>query len=329
MRRLKSAERLVETLFQRSGAPMLQAYRGYAEPGHLVLQGRVLSAVRRNAPDPDQSRWTNFKEMASLFFTSEVADVPVQAQNITARSNAEGYVTLKVPRPENAAGWLSVDAELAEAPDTRVAMPALVPKPEARFGVISDIDDTMMMTGAHSLARNLWTTFTGNALTRKIFPDSKSLIDRLSEQGRNPVYYVSSSPWNLHAFLDKVFARAGLVPGPMFLRDLGISDDSVVGASHRNHKGAAVETILAANPSLNFFLLGDTGQKDAQIYLDAVKRFPGRIRAVLLREPVARTNRSALEALLEIEALGVPTYRGRNFSDLPHRVLPEAAAPIR
>jgi phosphatidate phosphatase APP1 len=329
MRRLKSAERLIETLFQRSGAPMLQAYRGYADPNHLVLQGRVLSAVRRDAPDPDQSRWTNFKEMASLFFTSEVADVPVHAEGVTARSNAEGYVTLKLPRPTDAAGGLSVDAELAEAPDTRVAMPALVPKPEARFGVISDIDDTMMMTGAHSLARNLWTTFTGNALTRKVFPDSKALMDRLAEEGRNPVFYVSSSPWNLHAFLEKVFARAGLVPGPMFLRDLGISDDGVVGASHQNHKGAAVETILSANPGLEFFLLGDTGQKDAQVYLDTVKRFPGRIRAVLLREPVARTNRKALEALLEIEALGVPTYHGRNFSDLPVRVLPGVTGDIR
>ena len=326
MRRLKGAERLIETLFARSGAPMLQAYRGYAEPDHIVLLGRVLSAVRRDAPDPDQSRWTNFKEMASLFFTTEVADVPVVAEGRTASSNAEGYVTLKLPRSETATGWTSVEAQLSDAPETRTAMPALIPSRDARFGVISDIDDTMMMTGAQSLARNLWTTFTGNALTRRIFPDSKALMDRLSEAGRNPVFYVSSSPWNLHSFLDKVFARAGLVPGPMFLRDLGISDDSVVGASHRDHKGAAVETILAANPTLEFFLLGDTGQKDAQVYLDAVRRFPGRIRAVLLREPVARTNRAALEALLKIEALGVPTYHGRNFNDLPGRALPGVRA---
>ncbi|SHG72736.1 phosphatase domain-containing protein [Marivita hallyeonensis] len=325
MRRLKGAEHLIETLFQRSGAPILQPYRGYAEPGHLVLQGRVLSAVRRDAPDPDQSRWTNFKEMASLFFTSEVADVSVVAEDGIAQSNAEGYVTLRLPRPEQAQGWVTVDAELTDAPETRVPMPALVPHPEARFGVISDIDDTMMMTGAHSLARNLWTTFTGNALTRQIFPDSKTLMDRLSDHARNPVYYVSSSPWNLHSFLDKVFTRADLVAGPMFLRDLGISEDSVVGASHQDHKGAAVDTILAANPELTFFLLGDTGQKDAQVYRDAVKRHPDRIQAVLLREPVARSKRAALEALLEIEAMGVPTYHGRNFSDLPDRVLPGVA----
>ncbi|MFP7570948.1 App1 family protein [Marivita sp. S2033] len=321
MKRLKFAETLVEAVFRRDGPPMLQPYRGYAEPDQLILQGRVVSAVRRAAPEPDQSRWTNFKEMVSLFFTTEVADVPVTAEGVTTRSNAEGYVTLAVPRAKDTEGWVTVEAHLANARIEPVQMPVLVPPRDARFGVISDIDDTMMHTGAQSLLRNLWTTFTGNALTRQIYPDSKALIDRLSDAGRNPVYYVSSSPWNLHSFLDKVFARVGLVQGPMFLRDLGISDHGVVGASHQNHKGAAVATILAANPDLGFYLLGDTGQKDAQVYLDAVQRFPGRIRAVLLRQPTRSVNPDAKDALSKIEQLGVPTYHGPDFKDLPARVL--------
>ncbi len=56
-----------------------------------------------------------------------------------------------------------------------------------------DIDDTMMQTGAYSLARNLWTTFTGSALTRDVFPDAVALMTRLHD-GMNPVFYVSSAP---------------------------------------------------------------------------------------------------------------------------------------
>ncbi len=318
----KKTENFIEAVLRREGPPLLVPYRGYAEPDALVLQGRVVSAVRRAAPDPDQSRWVNFKQMVALFLTSEVADVEVRAGGETARTNAEGYVTLRLPRPEGAEGWLEYEGDIVGADDPKQQMKVLVPRRDARFGVISDVDDTMLQTGAHNLARNLWTTFTGNALSRRIFPDSKALMDRLHEDGRNPVFYVSSSPWNLYAFLGKVFDRFDLTRGPMFLRDLGVSEKSVVGASHHDHKGAAVDTILNANPDLQFYLLGDTGQKDAGVYRDAVKRHPGRVRAVMLREPVKGSARDSLAALLEIEAMGVPTYYGRSFADLPERVLP-------
>ena len=317
----RRAEALVERLVRRDGPPVLQPYAGYAEPEALVLQGRVLSSMTRGEPDADQSRWRNVKEMAAMFLTSEVADVPVEAAGTVARSDAEGYVTLRVERPRGATGWQSVPAAIVGASGGAVAMPVLIPRSDADFGVISDIDDTMMQTGSHNLLRNLWTTFTGNALTRRIFPDALALMRRLGAGGRNPVFYVSSSPWNLYDFLCKVFDRAGLPDGPMFLRDLGLSDRGTIGPSHRDHKGKAARAILNANPDLPFFLLGDTGQKDSVIYRDLVRDFPGRIRAVILREPVAGSARASLSAILETERLGVPTWHGRSFAALPRRVL--------
>lgn len=318
----KRGELLIERMFRVEGAPVLTAYMGYAEPDHLVLQGRVLSSVRRGAPDPEQSRWTNFKQMVALFITSEVADVSVTCDGITATSNAEGYVTLRVPRRGGDSGVVTRTARIEGQSDT-VQMPAVVPDSSATFGVISDIDDTMMHTGAYNLARNLWTTFTGNALTRRVFDDAKALMDRLHDGGRNPVFYVSSSPWNLHAFLTRVFERFDLPVGPKFLRDLGVSDTSLVGASHLDHKSAAVDRILEANPKLSFVLLGDTGQKDAKVYHAAAKRHPDRIKAVILREPVQGSAKDSIQSLLATERLGIPTHHARNFNDLPDRVMPD------
>lgn len=318
----RGIEGLIERMIRSDAPPMLKPYRGWAEPGGLVLQGRVVSAVRRAAPEADQTRWVNFKQMVALFLTSEVKGVPVQAEGVTALSDAEGYVELHLPRRAEQAGWLHLQARIAGSGDAPVPMPVLVPQPGARFGVISDIDDTMMQTGAHSLLRNLWTTFTGNALTRQVYGDAVSVMRRLSEGGRNPVFYVSSSPWNLFAFLDKIFARAGLVPGPMFLRDLGVSQRGLVGASHGDHKGAAIDTILNANPGLCFWLFGDTGQKDAVVYRDAVRRHPGRIGGVVLREAAGRLAAPTRAAVAEIEAAGVPAAVVASFDDLEPRVLP-------
>jgi len=116
--------------------------------------------------------------------------------------------------------------------DSRADLTTLLPAPNAEFGIISDIDDTLIKTEAWSLSRNLWNSLTGNAHSRYVFPDAIELIQTLHKQ-INPVFYVSSSPWNLHGFLTEIFDRAGLVRGPKFLRILGISESKFITGKRR------------------------------------------------------------------------------------------------
>lgn len=279
----------------------------------------MLTALRRTHPEPESSRWQNLKQMAGLFLTDEVAGVAAVApsQGVQETSDPEGYLWIEVPRGEMGPGWHEVAVEIAGRPGTRTGFPVLVPAEDARLGVITDIDDTMMETGAYSLLRNLWTTFTGSALTRKVFPDSVVLIDHLSRHGRNPVYYVSSSPWNLHAFLDKVFSRAGLVAGPMFLRDLGFRAGEAGGTGHMGHKSAAIDRVMAANPGLPFVLIGDTGQADAHVYLEACRRHGGRVSAVVLRQPGPGPDAESRRALAMIRSMGVAVVTGTDLAHAP------------
>ena len=316
-------ERAFDRVFQREApdAPVLDTYRGYGTPNGLVMRGRVLASLRRTTPDPGQSKLQNLREMASLFLTREVADMRVVAveSGASALSDEEGYVTLEVPGTY-APGWHDVALEIEGVPDSRVSARALVPSDEARLGIVSDIDDTMMQTGAYSLAKNLWTTFTGSATSRRVFPDAIVLMDHLSAHGRNPVFFVSSSPWNLHSFLEKVFGRAGLVAGPLFLRDLGISEDQFITRGHDNHKGGSIDTILKANPDLPFVLIGDTRQHDAEIYLEACHRHGGRIVAVILREPGSGADEASRVAMAAMRRLGVIVAHGADFSDVASKL---------
>lgn len=308
LRLARRIEPWLERIGARPGAdPVLEPYVGFASPEGVVLRGRVLTHLRRATPDPRQSRWVNLRQMVSLFLTDEVAGVEVRAQGATARSDGEGFVDLIVPaRP---GPWAQVEVEIAGAPDTRTTFPARVPGPEARWLVISDIDDTVIKTGAHSLARNLWTTFTGSALTRSVHADAGQLLRAMARGDRNPVFYVSSSPWNLHGFLVDLLAHHDLPRGPMFLRDLGVSRTGI-GASHLDHKGAAIDATLAASPDLDCWLVGDSGQYDAQVYRDAVLRHAGRVRGVALREPQPGAGADDAQAIAAIEAAGVPCFHG-------------------
>lgn len=301
----------------RPDAGVLEPYVGYSTPDTVVARGRVLVTLRGRVARPGQGRLANVRQMVARFFTREVSGARVIANGTSAAAQAdrEGYFVLQIRRSPAQSGWIDVEAELAGRPETRVPLPVAVTSPTASVGVISDIDDTIMRTGAYSLALNLWTTLTGNSLTREVFADAVRLVARL-HAGRNPVFYVSSSPWNLHDFLEQVFARAGLVRGPLFLRDLGIGRDQLVTRGHADHKATAIDTILAANPDLRFVLIGDTGQKDAQIYLDAARRHPGRVRRIILRRAKRRSPPGESDHAVAAAASGIPVSIGPTFGSL-------------
>jgi phosphatidate phosphatase APP1 len=295
-----------------------------------VARGRVLVSRRDRTPRPDQRRLINFWHLVMRFFTREVPGATIRAcdTTISAVSDEEGYFTLLLPGRPTGRGWTEIVAEIEARPDGRTGLPVSVTSPNATFGIISDIDDTVMHTGAYSLALNLWTTLTGNSLTREIFPDAVALMERLHD-GRNPVFYVSSSPWNLHDFLEQVFHRAGLVRGPLFLRDLGIAKDQLVTNSHGSHKGSAIDTIFSANPELPFVLIGDTGQHDAEVYLRAAKRHPGRVRRIILRAPGPGADERDKRFAAEAAALGVDVSVGRDYRTLIRIHPGENAQPDR
>ncbi|MGR3468151.1 MAG: phosphatase domain-containing protein [Shimia sp.] len=311
-------ERGLERIGRKPGPPVLDPYVGYATPEGWVVRGRVLTHLKRAEYREGQSRWRNARQMLSLFITDEVEDVPVRFGATVTRSDAEGYIAVTLPPQTAEHGWghvlgLPGAPEEDDADRTPARFPVRVPGPEAARMVISDIDDTVIETGAHSLRRNLWTTFTGAGPTRHVHADARALMARLTEGG-HPVYYVSSSPWNMHHFLQTLFESRQVPQGPMFLRDLGLSGSGGIGESHLDHKSQAIDTILAAQPRLPAILLGDSGQKDAKVYLAAIERHPGRIEAVALREPAEGVGRDDAAAFARIEALGVPCYHGATFA---------------
>ncbi len=313
-------ERLLDRVSQRRrsrAGSVIEPYYGLSTQQGTILRGRVLTRLRRSHPRPGQSRLRNLAGMIGLFLTREVANVRVATSDGAAEttSNEEGYFQLRLP-PLKASGAPRQQICLPDRPEEPpVDLPVYTLHAAAQFGVISDIDDTLLQTGAYSLWRNLWTSMTGNALTRHVFPDAVSLIERL-HAGINPVFYVSSSPWNMFHFLGEIFARHGLVAGPMFLRDLGISETQFITGTHGDHKGGAIDMILSACPDLDFVLVGDTGQHDADVYLDVISRHPGRITRVILRQPGPGPDRESVAAMRKIEAAGVSLHSAADYTGL-------------
>jgi phosphatidate phosphatase APP1 len=305
----------------RGGHYRVVPYAAHGTPERLHLVGRVLEGEPIPRASESDTAWRNLLHTLRRLETDEIPAARVRAsaggavQEVVA--DEEGYfrVTLEVSGPP-APGplWRPIELQLLDpvpAPgEGRAVGLALVPSPDARFGVISDIDDTVVKTDATRVLSMFRLVFLTNARTRLPFDGVtrfyRALAGGAGDAAPNPVFYVSSSPWSFHDLLREVFEVHGIPAGPLFLRDYGLSREVLFAPSHTQHKLEAIERILTIHPDLAFVLLGDSGQDDATIYREVVRRFPGRVRAVYIRD-VSRGGRDREVGALaeELRADGV------------------------
>ncbi len=316
-RLLAAAERAIDSAAHRARrrlnryTPTIVPYRGFGGPGGLRVWGRVLNPTRPRPSRPGDRWWHNARAMFRRFATIEVPfvelEIEVGGRVHAARTDEEGYFLLDLPAaPAGAADWVTAEVRVAGEDrkrygTIRAPAPVLVPGPSARFGVISDIDDTVVPTGATRLASMLKTTLFGNARTRTPFAGVASfyaaLVAGSGGGADNPVFYVSSSPWNLYDFLVEFMEVHGLPDGPILLRDLGIDEHQFVAGGHDEHKLAQIEAVLAANPQLPFVLVGDSGQRDPEIYAEVASRHGDRLEAIYVRDAGMEARRAEVRAI--------------------------------
>lgn len=311
---------LKRRLDDRGDAPLyIAAYRSFGTHTRLALSGRVLAEPGLRAASPDDSAWRNLANMVRRFESDEVPGAQVLARlgslSQVATTDAEGFFTVELepaePLPADQL-WHAVELTLL-APqrpghdEVRAVGQMLAPPAGARFGVISDIDDTIIRTDATSLIGTFRSTILGNARTRLAFPGVSELYRALHGPASNPLFYVSSSPWNIYDLLADVFELHGIPAGPLLLRDWGLGEQVELAFKHGRHKLAAIARILETYPALPFILIGDSGQEDPEIYRETVRRYPGRILAIYIRDvtPDNAERAAAIRQLIaEVQADG-------------------------
>jgi phosphatidate phosphatase APP1 len=281
----------------------IHAYRGYGTDKRVRVRGRVLEDERIPASTERDTLWRNLLGTLRRFESDEIPGARVRVRFAGATqelvTDAEGYFdTWLAPREALHADalWHEVAIDLLAPRDPVHPSPSaigrvLVPPATARLGIISDLDDTVVQTGATD-ARSLFrSVFLTNARTRLPFPGVATLYRALQAgagalgtgEEKNPVFYVSSSPWNLYDVLSEFLAVREIPEGPLLLRDWGLSERELLPTSHASHKIEAIRDIIDLYPTLPFILIGDSGQEDPEIYREIVAHYPSRILAIYIR----------------------------------------------
>lgn len=296
-------------------------YQGHGTTRLVHVKGRVREQTGVASPLPSDSPVQNLVAMLRRFTATPVPGARVRLEvagtEVEVRSDADGYFRAAFqPELTLEPGWhdlsatLLADARSGRPPGEAQTSQVLVPALDASFGIVSDLDDTVIRSEITSPVRAVATMLFHNARTRAPFQGVAAFYRALqagpSGDANNPLFYVSSSPWNLYDLITAFLEIQGIPIGPLFLRAWGLDADALPGGGHSAHKSEIILGLLDSYPTLPFVLIGDSGQQDPEIYRDIVIARPGRILAVYIRD-VTRPARDVVVGAVaqQVRDLGV------------------------
>ena len=283
---------LTNTLFRRRGwQPRVVPYTGYGTTEWVRVLARVLLAPPRGA-EPVDTATTAARQQATRgwrrFLTTPIEDVEVEVElggrTYLLRTARGGYLDAVLPA-ELAPGWHEIAVRASDSRPTVVRACIIGPQPQ--LAIVSDIDDTVVVTHLPRPMIAAWNTFvlreSARTPVRGMAEFYRGILDR------HPgalVVYLSTGAWNVAPTLTRFLSRNGFPEGPLLLTDWGPTNSGWF-RSGRAHKQAVLRRLAREFPQVRWLLIGDDGQHDPQIYADFAREQPGHVAAVAIRQLTA------------------------------------------
>jgi len=327
-------KRLKEKLFhwiRLTNRPTVKVYYGYGGNGEIVVFGHVLKVSPLPRKRYRRNVWTNTFALIRLFMVKPIPEAKLrlkfQGETIEKSSERDGFFRFqwspsRMPGP----GWHKVEVYLAEGVVKKYygvvkgAGELFVPHVN-QYAIISDIDDTFLISHSTNFRKRLFVLLTENAYSRKPFDGVVKHYQALALAGTindepNPFFFVSSSEWNLYDYIREFSAKNQLPKGIYLLSQLKrLSEAWKTGQNRHATKFFRITRILEAFPAQDFILLGDDSQQDPVIYASVVEHFGSQIKAVYLRNVFHKNMTEVKAAIARIESAGIPVCHFKHSSD--------------
>lgn len=279
---------------------MIIPYRGYGTTTKLFLRGHVLDDRLLYESRHDDKRKKNFLAMMSRYVSEGIPDIRVEisfrGQEHVVVTDKDGLfeaeINLEAPAKQ---GWQKVTYQvLDEIVERQEPLEnegeVFINDQKNQFAIVSDVDDTILISHATQALKKLRLILTKNSKTRLPFVGVASFYKALQtgnpSDNCNPIFYVSSSEWNLYDFLEDFCDVRNIPKGPFLLQELKTSLWKLMksGGGTHSHKKDKVLHLMEVYPDQKFILIGDSGQRDAELYQSIAEQYPDRILSIYIRD---------------------------------------------
>lgn len=309
--------------------PILKLYRGYANEQELIVMGHVFKPTRTKDYDFKKKNFKNAGSVISMFRIKTHANADVYLEYGTAKIHTktlkDGYFKFCVPllEQEERYGWIDYKVSIIHENKTIVTEESYIRPQKGNLGIISDIDDTFLISYSLNPIKKLYILLFKNVDSRKVFEDVVPHYQALSAAGRNTkgeenaFFYVSSSEWNLYRFIERFTAIHKLPKAVLLLKDIktSLTDFFITGRGSHNHKFDKIKHILEFYPNLQYVLLGDDSQHDPYLYEAICKIFPMTVKAVYIRQSRDHQKEKVKNIMKNLESLNVAVCYFKHSSE--------------
>jgi phosphatidate phosphatase APP1 len=271
-------------------------YDGWGHSEHYEIEGRVIEAERASSASANDSWLRNLWRNVRTMKNSEQGNVEIaltaSGQTLRTHSNEEGYfqikMTSKTPSPSEAVGgWRSINAEETSGNRAKSTGRILIVPKTNTTGIISDVDDTVIVSEVIDKSKLLQNTFLQNPTQRKTFPGTAAFYKKLlalnAEVNAAPMFYLSASPRQLAGNINAFLTHNDYPKGALITKQInGDERDPLI--DQQTYKISKIEKIFASLPWVRFTLIGDDGEHDPEIYSAIQKKYPDRVSAIYIRK---------------------------------------------
>jgi phosphatidate phosphatase APP1 len=302
-------------------APIVKVYHGYGHTNDLLVYGHVFKRkppVRKNYTN---NIFLNIIHLVKLFFAKPFPHVQVRlnwrGQELGGTADKHGFFKFEWrSEDELEKGWHEFTVDCVDSFGSVLGSGAgqLYVPYSTQYVLVSDIDDTVMVSHSATIFRRLRELLTKNPRTRRQFEDWAKFYEKLALSGTtsenpNPFFYVSSSEWNLYDYLDEFFGYNKFPRGIFLLSQLKYGWQMLwTGKNKHEGKLVRISRLLEVFPKQQFILLGDNSQHDPIIYTTIAKKYIGRVFAIYIRN-VRKEKALVADHILEgARAAGVNVY---------------------
>ena len=222
--------------------------------------------------------WRNFMNAAKV---GAKVTVVIGDTHIPVTADRGGYIDVRIVNPGLGPGWHDVQLVTGDASATARVQ---VIGDDVTFGIVSDIDDTILSTWLPRLFIAAWNSLILTEQARQAVPGMARMYQRLlADNPGSPIIYVSTGAWNTYPMISRFIARHGIPAGAMLLTDWGPTNTGWF-RSGVDHKRRCLRELARDLPNIAWLLVGDDGQHDPDLYAEFAALQPRHVRARAIRQ---------------------------------------------
>ncbi|SFV65585.1 hypothetical protein MNB_SV-12-1969 [hydrothermal vent metagenome] len=231
--------------------------------------------------------WRRLRELQRDEIEGKNIIASIKHEVFQTKGDDEGYFEFNVSSKKSLkSGYKTIDLQIENNPDIKKAMATVIGS-EPLVGIISDFDDTIIVSDVNNKIKLGFNTMFKNYKQRTIVP---SMLERFNKiLAQNPknspstLFVLSGSPQQLFIPINSFLDYYHFPKRVLILKKLhGDNTDSL--SDQFAYKSQKIERLIKLYPNIKWLMFGDSGEKDLEVYRFIKSKYPHKVKAYYIRD---------------------------------------------